>query len=201
MPRNGMFVRITVALAAVAALGTIAVTAAGAARQSTTLTGAGSTFVQPLIATWTQVPSQSGSPFTSAKGITVNYGGGGSGVGVSSITNRQVDFGASDAPLSAFNPTCTTCQQFPWALSGTAVIYRIDGVNATLKMTGPLLARIYLGQITNWNAAAIKKINPGVNIPSTPIITVHRDAASGTTYNFTDYLSHVSSTFKTDVGK
>src|SRR4051812_2493897 len=200
MPRNGMFVRITVALAAVAALGTIAVTAAGAARQSTTLTGAGSTFVQPLIATWTQVPSQSGSPFTSAKGITVNYGGGGSGVGVSSITNHQVDFGASDAPLSAFNPTCTTCFQIPWALSGTAVIYHLDGVNPILKMSGPVLAQIYLGHITYWDAAAIKKHNKGVSIPHTAITTVHRDSASGTTYNFTDFLSRVSSTFKSQVG-
>ena len=200
MPRNGMLIRIAGALAAAAALATIAVSAAGAARQSTTLSGAGSTFVQPLIATWTQIPSQSGSPFTQAKGITVNYGGGGSGVGVSSITNHQVDFGASDAPLTAFNPTCTTCFQIPWALSGTAVIYRIDGVNTKLKMTGPLLAKIYLGQITNWANPAIKNLNPGVSIPSTPIITVHRDSASGTTYNFTDYLSRVSTTFKSEVG-
>ena len=200
MPKNGMLVRISLALAAAAALGTIAVTAAGAARQSTTLQGAGSTFVQPLISTWTQIPSQANSPFTSSKGITVNYGGGGSGVGVAGITNRTVDFGASDAPLSAFSPTCTTCYQNPWALSGTAVIYRIDGVNAKLKMTGAVLAKIYLGQITTWNAAAIKALNPGVSIPSTPITTVHRDSASGTTYNFTDYLSSASKPFKTAVG-
>ena len=202
MPRNGMFIRIALALAATAVLATVVVSAAGAARQSTTLTGAGSTFVQPLISTWTQIPSPSESPFTSAKGIGVTYGGGGSGVGVSNITNHQVDFGASDAPLSAFNPTCTTCFQIPWALSGTAVIYRIDGLSvAKLKMSGPVLAEIYLGNITNWANPAIKKLNPGVTIPSTPITTVHRDSASGTTYNFTDYLSKVSATFKSQVGK
>jgi len=201
MPKIGMLIRISCALTAAAALATIAVSAAGAARQSSTLTGAGSTFVQPLISTWTQIPSQSGSPFTSAKGITVNYGGGGSGVGVSNIANHQVDFGASDAPLTAFNPTCTSCYQIPWALSGTAVIYRIDGLNSKLKMSGPVLAQIYLGHITNWANPAIKKLNPGVSIPSTPITTVHRDSASGTTYNFTDYLARVSSTFKSEVGK
>jgi len=200
MPKNGMFVRISLALAAVAALATVAASAAGAARQSVTLTGAGSTFVAPLINSWTQLPTPSSSPFTSSKGITVTYGGGGSGVGVTNITNHSVDFGASDAPLSAFNPTCTTCTQIPWALSGTAVIYRIDGVNTRLHMTGAVLAKIYMGLITNWADPAIKAINKGVSIPSTPITTVHRDSASGTTYNFTDFLSHVSKAFKTNVG-
>jgi phosphate transport system substrate-binding protein len=202
MPKNGMLVRISLVLAAAAALATVAVSAAGAARQSATLQGAGSTFVAPLVATWTQVPSQAGSPFTSAKGITVNYTASGSGPGVLAIRNNQVDFGASDAPLSAYasNATCETCYQIPWALSGTAVIYHIDGVTKQLNMSGEVLAKIYLGQITNWNDAAIKKLNKGVTIPSTPIITVHRDSASGTTYNFTDFLSRVSSAFKSQTG-
>ena len=202
MPKNGMRVRIGLALAAAAALGTVAVTAAGAARTSNpTLTGAGSTFVQPLINTWTQLPSPGASPFTSAKNINVTYGGGGSGAGVTAITNKTVDFGASDAPLSAFNPTCTTCFQIPWALSGTAVIYRIDGVTPKLKMSGPVLAQIYLGNILYWDNLAIKKLNPGVSIPHTAITTVHRDSSSGTTYNFTDYLSKASVPFKSQVGK
>ena len=202
MPKNGMLVRIALALAATAVVGTVAVTTAGAAPTSNpTLTGAGSTFVQPLINTWTQLPNPAASPFTSAKNINVNYGGGGSGAGVTAITNKTVDFGASDAPLSAFNPTCATCYQIPWALSGTAIIYRIDGLTPKLKMSGPVLAQIYLGNITNWNNSAIKKLNPGVTIPSTPITTVHRDSSSGTTYNFTDYLSKVSATFQSQVGK
>lgn len=203
MPKNGMLVRITLVLAAAAALATVAVSAAGAARQSVTLTGAGSTFVAPLIATWTSLPDSAGSPFTSTSGIAVTYGGGGSGAGVAAITNNTVDFGASDAPLSAFATTCTTCYQIPWALSGTAVIYRIDGLlpaNAILKMTGAVLAKIYLGQITFWDDPTIKALNKGVTIPHTAITTVHRDSSSGTTYNFTDFLSSASASFKTGVG-
>jgi phosphate transport system substrate-binding protein len=200
MPKNGMLIRISLALGAVAILATVAVTAAGAARQSVTLSGAGSTFVQPLISTWTAIPSQSGSPFTHAKGITVNYGGGGSGAGVSDITNKTVDFGASDAPLRVFSPTCKTCVQIPWALSGTAVIYRIDGVSATLKMSGPVLANIYLDKISYWNDPAIKALNKGVNLPHLKIVTVHRDSSSGTTFNFTDFLSNTSSAFRTRIG-
>lgn len=203
MPKNGMLIRISLAVASVAILATIAVTAAGAARQSVTLKGAGSTFVQPLINSWTQLPSPSQSPFTKATGINVTYGGGGSGAGVADIIAKTVDFGASDAPLTAYATTCTTCVQIPWALSGTAVIYRIDGVkpsSAVLKMTGPVLAKIYLGQIKYWDDKQIKAINKGVTIPHTPITTVHRDSSSGTTFNFTDYLSHVSSYWKSHYG-
>ena len=202
MPKNGMIMRIALALAAAAALAVTAVSAAGAARQSATLTGAGSTFVQPLISTWTQIPSQAGSPFTSAKGITVNYGGGGSGAGVAAITNHTVDFGASDAPLSAFANGCPTCYQIPWALSGTAVIYRVDGLpaHALLRMSGAVLGKIYLGQITYWDDKAIKGLNKTLNLPHTAITTVHRDSSSGTTYNFTDFLSSASKPFKTGVG-
>ena len=202
MSKNGMLVRISLAVAAAAALAIVAVSAgpAGAASKSVTLSGAGSTFVAPLISTWTAIPSQSGSPFTSAKHITVNYGGGGSGAGVTSIANKTVDFGASDAPLRVFSPTCTTCVQIPWALSGTAIIYRIDGVTATLRMSGPVLASIYLDKISYWNDPAIKALNPGVTLPHLKIVTVHRDSSSGTTYNFTDFLSHTSPAFKTRIG-
>ena len=203
MPKNGMLVRIAVAVAAVAVLATIAVTAAGAARQSVTLKGDGSTFVQPLINAWTQLPSPGASPFTSATHINVTYGGGGSGAGVADIIAKTVDFGASDAPLSVYASTCTTCVQIPWALSGTAVIYRIDNVKpatAVIKMTGAVLAKIYLGQIKYWDDKQIKLLNKGVTIPHTAITTVHRDSSSGTTYNFTDYLSHVSSYWRTHYG-
>jgi phosphate transport system substrate-binding protein len=204
MPKNGMFIRISLVVAAAATLATIAVTAAGAARQSASLSGAGSTFVAPLIATWTQIPSQAGSPFTTQKGITVTYGGGGSGAGESAILNRTVDFGASDAPFSAFAANCAaTCYQIPTALSAVAIIYRIDGLPAHthLRLTGQVLGKIYLGQITNWNDKAIKALNKTVTIPSTPITTVHRDASSGTTFLFTDFLSSASAPFKNQVGK
>lgn len=200
MPKYGMHVRIALALAAAAALATVAVSAAGAARMSTTLKGAGSTFVQPLVNAWTQLPSPSSSPFTSQKHIDVTYGGGGSGAGVADIIAKTVDFGASDAPLSSFATTCTTCVQTPWALSGTALIYHISGVTKTLNMSGAVLAKIYLGQIKFWDDKAIKALNKGVSIPHTPITTVHRDSSSGTTYNFTDYLSAVSSYWKHHYG-
>lgn len=200
MPKIGMLVRIALALAAAAALATVVVSGAGAARESVTLKGDGSTFVQPLVTAWTQVPSPSQSPFTKAKGINVTYGGGGSGQGVNDITNKVVQFGASDAPLTAFNPTCKTCVQTPWALSGTAVIYHVNGVSKTLKMSGAVLAKIYLHQITYWNDKAIKALNKGVSIPHTAIETVVRDSASGTTYNFTDFLASASSTFKSKIG-
>jgi phosphate transport system substrate-binding protein len=195
-----MFVRIALALGAVAVLATIVVTAAGASRQSTTLKGAGSTFVQPLVNAWTQLPNPASSPFTSSKHINVTYSGVGSGAGVADIIAKTVDFGASDAPLSSYATTCTSCVQVPWALSGTAVIYHISGVTKTLNMSGPVLAKIYLGTIKYWNDPAIKALNKGVSIPHTAITTVHRDSSSGTTYNFTDFLSHVSSTWKNHYG-
>jgi phosphate transport system substrate-binding protein len=200
MPKNGMLVRIALAAVAAAAIATTGASGAGAARQSLTLNGAGSTFVQPLVSVWTAIPSQSGSPFTKKTGIKVNYGGGGSGAGVTGITNKTVDFGASDAPLKAFSPTCKTCIQIPWALSGTAIIYRIDGVSATLRMSGQVLANIYLDKISYWNDPAIKALNKGVNLPHLKIVTVHRDSSSGTTYNFTDYLSGNSAAFKSRIG-
>jgi phosphate transport system substrate-binding protein len=195
MPRNGKIVRTTLALAAVAVVASVAVIAAGTASaksNSGTVTGAGSTFVAPLVTKWM-------GPVQSQLGLTLNYNAIGSGGGVSAITNKQVDFGASDAPLSQFNPTCTTCVQIPWALAGTAVIYHLSG-NQHLKMTGSVLAQIYLGKVTKWNAPAIKKLNKGVNLPSTSITVVHRSDSSGTSFNFTDYLSHVSKTWKSQVG-
>jgi phosphate transport system substrate-binding protein len=196
MPRNGKLIRITLALAAaslVAALAVITAGAASAKSSSATISGAGSTFVAPLVTKWM-------GPVQSQLGLTLNYNAVGSGGGVSAITNKQVDFGASDAPLSQFNPTCTSCVQIPWALAGTAVIYNLGSSLQHLNLTGSVLAQIYLGKITKWNAKAIAKLNKGKSLPSTPITVVHRSDSSGTSYNFTDYLSHVSHTWKSQVG-
>jgi phosphate transport system substrate-binding protein len=196
MPRNGKLVGITLAFVAAALLGALAVTSAGAAsaqRSATGVKGAGSTFVAPLVNAWI-------NPVGSALGISLSYNAVGSTSGVVDITNKQVDFGASDAPLSAFSPTCNSCVQIPWALSGTAVLYNLPGAPNLLKITGPVLARIYLGQITHWNDSALKKLNPGKNLPSTAITVVHRSDGSGTTYNFTDFLSHVSAAWKSKLG-
>jgi len=196
MPRNGKLVRITLALAAAGLVAALAVVTAGAASarsSSGTVNGAGSTFVAPLVTKWETAVQND-------LGLTLNYNGIGSTGGVAAITNKQVDFGASDAPLSQFNPTCTTCVQIPWALAATGIIYNLGGQLLHLKLTGAVLAQIYLGKITKWNAKPIQKLNKGVNLPSTSITVVHRSDGSGTTYNFTDYLSKVSGAWKSGPG-
>lgn len=196
MPRNGKHVRITLALAAAGLVAVLAVITAGTAsakRSSGTVNGAGSTFVAPLVTKWM-------APVQSQLGITLNYNAVGSGGGVSAITNKQVDFGASDAPLSQFNPTCSSCVQIPWALAGTAVIYNLGGSLQHLNLTGSVLAQIYRGRVTRWNASAIQKLNKGRSLPDESITVVHRSDSSGTSYNFTDYLSHVSGGWKSQVG-
>ena len=121
--------------------------------------------------------------------------------GILAITNRQVDFGASDAPLSPDQAAaCNGCVMIPWALAGTAVMYNLPNLGGRLKLTGPILANIYLGNIKPWNATAIKKLNPNLNLPSTNITPVFRSDGSGTSYNFTDYLSAVSPASKAKFG-
>jgi phosphate transport system substrate-binding protein len=198
MPRNGKLVRVTLALVAAALLGALAVTTAGAAsakRSSATLNGAGSSFVAPLVNSWV-------APVKSALGMTLNYSAVGSGAGIKAIQNRTVDFGASDAPMTTSQfGGCNGCIQIPWALASTSVFYNLPGGDNFLHMSGPVLAKIYLGKIKTWNDPAIKKLNPGRNLPSRAITVVHRSDGSGTTYNFTDYLSHVSPTWKSQLGR
>jgi phosphate transport system substrate-binding protein len=195
MPRNGKLVRVFLVVAAAAAVAVVAVTAGTASAKSSggSVTGAGSTFVAPLVNKWV-------GPASSALGLNLSYNAIGSGGGVSAITTKQVDFGASDAPLSQFSPTCTTCVQIPWALAATAVVYNLPEHPQFLHMTGPVLAKIYMGKIKSWSDPAIKKLNPGVNLPSKAITVVHRSDSSGTSFNFTDYLSHVSRAWKSQVG-
>jgi len=193
MPRNGKLVGTILVLGAAAVVASFAATAASAKRSAGSIKGAGSTFVAPLVNAWI-------APVNSDLGISLSYNAVGSGGGVSAITNKEVDFGASDAPLTEFSPTCTTCVQIPWALSGTSVLYNLPEVKNLLKITGSVLAKIYLGQITHWNDPALKKLNKGVNLPSTAITVVHRSDSSGTSFNFTDYLSRVSPTWKSKVG-
>jgi len=181
-------------LAAVLAVGLVAVVAAGAKSSDTRLTGAGSSFVSPLVSLWA-------ADYASKTGTQIAYSPVGSGAGIAAITARQVDFGASDAPLSPdqFN-ACHGCVQVPWALSATAIIYNLSGAPNNLKMTGQVLARIYLGDITKWDDPAIKALNPKVDLPSTSLTPVYRSDNSGTSYNFTDYLSAVSPAWKSKIG-
>jgi phosphate transport system substrate-binding protein len=197
MPKAGHSIRTIVALAAAATLAALAAGGAAAAPAKaggTTLAGAGSSFVAPLVSQWI-------APLGAAYGYELQYNPIGSGGGVSAITARTVDFGASDAPLSTDQfSACKGCLQIPWALSATSVIYNLDGVKNLLHMDGPTLAKIFQGQITSWDNPAIKKLNPGVSLPSVKIATVHRSDNSGTTYNFTDYLASVSPAWKSSLG-
>jgi len=168
-----------------------AVSPAGASAAS--LTGAGSTLVAPLEATWAV-------DFERRYGESVTYAAVGSGAGISQITARTVDFGASDAPLTPTQAAaCNNCIQIPWALSGIGISFNIPGVHA-LHLTGPVVAEIYLGKITNWDAPQIKKLNKGVSLPNLKITPVYRSDGSGTTYGFTDYESRVSTAFKGTIG-
>jgi phosphate transport system substrate-binding protein len=196
MPKLGTSIRIASVVAAAALAVVVAGTAnAKAARQTTTVAGAGSTFVAPLVAQWV-------SPLGSAYGIELQYSAIGSGGGVAAITARTVDFGASDAPLTTDQFTaCNGCEQIPWALGGTSIMYNLPGVKNLLHMDGPTLAKIFMGQITKWSDPAIAKLNKGVSLPDTPITVAHRSDNSGTTYNLTDYLSNVSSGWAKQFGR
>lgn len=185
-------------LAALVVLGAaaVALTAwtglAGASSKKTSLSGAGSTFVAPLVAQWT-------AHYGAAD---INYSAVGSGAGIAAITARTVDFGASDAPLSPDQfAACKGCVQIPWAFSATSIPYNVSGVGYGLKLTGPILANIYLGHIKKWNDKRIRAINKGVSLPNQSIVPIFRSDGSGTSFNFTDYLSKVSKEFKQKVGK
>jgi len=164
-----------------------------ASASADSLSGAGSTLVQPLEALWAQ-------GWSSATNNSVSYSGVGSGTGITNVTNGLVDFGASDAPLNGTQAgACPQCVIIPWALSATAVGFHLKGITS-LKLSGKVLAQIYLGQITSWNSSAIKKLNKGVKLPNRKITVIYRQDGSGDTYAFTNYLSHVSSAWTSKVG-
>jgi phosphate transport system substrate-binding protein len=163
-----------------------------AAASAAKLQGAGSTLIAPLEAEW-------GAAWGNQTGNTVNYAAVGSGTGYKDIAAGLVDFGASDAPLSVYSsPPCNSCVQIPWGLTATGVSFHINGLKR-LHLTGPTLAKIYLGQITNWNNPALERLN-GHKLPNLPISVFYRSDSSGDTYAFTRYLSDVSSPFSTRVG-
>jgi phosphate transport system substrate-binding protein len=158
------------------------------------LVGAGSTLVAPLVSQWS-------NDYAKKHGVTITYGAIGSGGGIAQITARTVDFGASDAPLSPDQAdACDGCLQIPWALAATLVSYHVKGAPAKLKLSGSVLADIYLGKITTWNDPEIAALNPGAKLPPTKITPVFRSDGSGDTYAFTDYLSKVSPEWKSKKG-
>ena len=159
------------------------------------ITGAGSTFVYPVLSAWA-------ADYQKQSGTSVNYQSIGSGGGISQVEAGTVDFGATDQPLASDELAKNNLAQFPVIVGGIVPVVNIPGLEAgKLKLTGPLLADIYQGKIKNWNDPAIVKINPGVNLPNAAIATVHRSDGSGTTFNFTHYLSQVSPGWKSGPGE
>jgi phosphate transport system substrate-binding protein len=162
--------------------------------ESKVLVGAGSTLVAPLVSQWS-------NDYAKKTGVTITYGSIGSGGGIAQITARTVDFGASDAPLTSDQASaCKDCVQVPWALGATLASYNLKGAPAKLKLSGPVLADIFLGKITHWNDPAIAKLNSGAMLPATAITPVYRSDGSGDTYAFTDFLSKVSPEWKSKKG-
>src|ERR687888_1860029 len=156
-----MRARGAIVLLAVAAVGVAAATSSAA----TNLKGAGSSFVAPLVAQWQ----------SNYKSASVDYNPIGSGGGIAAISARTVDFGASDAPLTKDQfAACHGCVQIPWALSATSIPYHLTGAPPHLRITGRVLADIYLGKIKRWNDKRIAKLNKGVQLPSTRITPIYR---------------------------
>lgn len=161
-----------------------------------TLLGAGSTFVYPLF-------SKQFSEYNKLNGIQINYQAIGSGGGILQLTNKTVDFGDSDAPLTdeQAQKMGVPVLHIPMCSGAVVISYNLPEVKDTLKLTPDVIANIYLGKITKWNDPKITANNPGVKIPATPILVAHRSDGSGTTNIFTDYLSKVNPEWSTKVGK
>ena len=156
------------------------------------ITGAGSTFVFPVLSKWS-------ADYTA--GDKINYQSIGSGGGIKQIEAKTVTFGATDKPLATSELDQYGLIQFPVIVGGESLVVNIPGVApGQLVLDGPTLANIYLGHITKWNDAAIKKLNPKVNLPGSAILVVHRSDGSGTTFIFANYLSKVSPEWASKVG-
>ncbi|MGN6278426.1 MAG: phosphate ABC transporter substrate-binding protein PstS [Sphingomonas sp.] len=169
--------------------------AIGGAAGATNITGAGSTFVYPVLSKWS-------ADYKGMTGDQINYQSIGSGGGIAQIKAGTVDFGATDKPLAPSELAASGLAQFPVAIGGVVPVAHIAGLKpGQLKLSGPVLAAIYDGEITKWNDAHIAQMNPGLKLPDAQISTVHRSDASGTSFNFTHFLSQVSPRFKTTVGE
>ncbi|MGD8384417.1 MAG: phosphate ABC transporter substrate-binding protein PstS [Lysobacterales bacterium] len=158
------------------------------------ISGAGATFPYPVYAKWAEA-------YNNKTGIKMNYQSIGSGGGIKQIKARTVDFGASDAPLKPEELDSAGLMQFPMVMGGVVPVVNVPGIEpGDLKLSGELVAAIYLGEITKWDDTRIKALNPGLSLPSSAITVVHRSDGSGTTWIFTNYLSKVSKTWAEKVG-
>jgi phosphate transport system substrate-binding protein len=159
------------------------------------VTGAGASFVYPIMSKWS-------ADYAKAAGKKVNYQSIGSGGGIAQIKAATVDFGSSDAPLKPEELAKHGLAQFPSVIGGVVPVINVPGVaSGALKLDGETLANIFLGKITKWNDPAIVALNSGVQLPTGKITVVHRSDGSGTTFNFVNYLSKVSPEWKTKVGE
>jgi phosphate transport system substrate-binding protein len=158
------------------------------------ISGAGATFPYPIYAKWADT-------YKKETGVGLNYQSIGSGGGIKQIKARTVTFGATDAPLKGDDLEKSELVQFPMVMGGIVPVLNVEGIKpGEVVLDGPTLAAIFLGKVKNWDDPEIKKLNPGVALPSQPIAVVHRSDGSGTTFNFTYYLSEVSSDWKSQVG-
>ena len=172
------------------AFGAVSLTA-----QAATVNGAGASFPAPIYQKWA-------ADYNKETGHRVNYTSIGSGGGQKQIFAKTVDFAGSDDPLPADVLTKENILQFPAIIGGTVPVINVDGVKpGELRLSGSVLADIYLGKITKWNDGAITALNPGVQLPASDIIVVHRADGSGTTFSWTNYLSKTSEAWKSQVGE
>jgi phosphate transport system substrate-binding protein len=189
----------SLALAAACGDGSRTADSAGSPRSTTSgadLTGAGATFPYPLYSKWF-------NEYAAKTGVKINYQSIGSGGGIRQLSERTVDFGATDAPMSDAELAKAkggAVLHIPTVLGAVVIIYNLPGLAQPLKLSGETIAAIFQGQLTRWNDARIAAQNPGVTLPATDILVVHRSDGSGTSYVFTDYLAKVSPAWATKPG-
>jgi len=162
---------------------------------SAQITGAGATFIYPLLSKWS-------NDYNKATGARINYQSIGSGGGIAQIKAATVDFGSTDKPLSPEELAEAGLAQFPSAIGGVVPVINLESVEpGKLRLTGPVIADIFLGKITKWNDPAIATLNPGMALPDLKINVVHRSDGSGTTFNWVNYLAKVSPQWRAKVGE
>jgi phosphate transport system substrate-binding protein len=173
----------------------IAVLAFATTAQATETSGAGSTFVDPIITKWA-------ADYQAKTGNKINYQSIGSGGGLTQIKNGTVDFGASDMPMNPEDLQKLGLCQFPLVIGGVVPVVNVEGIKpGELHFSGPVLSDIFLGKIKSWNDPALQKLNPGLNLPTAGITLVHRSDGSGTTFNWVNYLSKASPEWREKIGE
>lgn len=187
-----MYLSRTLSQAAVV-LGTFAATVS--CTTAAEVSGAGATFPAPIYAKWADT-------YKKETGVAINYQPIGSGGGIKAIKDGTVVFGGTDAPLKGDDLDKAGLVQFPMVMGGIVPVLNVEGIKpGSLVLDGPTVAKIFLGDVKSWDDPAIKALNPGVTLPKQPITVVHRADGSGTTFNFTNYLSKVSPDWKSKVGE